>query len=83
MLVPSPLSLQASQNEMMRPGMPMAIGTAILILSDLFRPPDDEDEDVDKGDGDVDRVLFEGAAVWLAAELPEDGGAPEVVDGCT
>ena len=75
--------LQASQNEMIRPGMPMAMGTAKLILSDLLKPPDDEDEDADKGDGDVDRVLFEGAVVWLAAGLPEDCRAPEVVDGCT
>ena len=63
--------------------MPMAIGTAISILSDLSRPPDDEDEDGDKGDGDVDRALFEGAVVWLAAGLLEVWGAPEVVDGCT
>ena len=49
--------------------MPMAIGTAISILSDLFRPPDDEDDD-----GDVDRALFEGAVVWLAVGLPEDWG---------
>lgn len=54
---------------MMRPRMPMAMGTAILILSDLFRPPDDEDEDADKGDGDVDTVSFQGAVVWLAAGL--------------
>ena len=67
----------------MRPGMPMAIGTAISILSDLFRPPGDEDEDGDKSNGDVDGVLFEGAVVWLAVGLPEDWGAPEAVDGCT
>ena len=68
---------------MMRPGMPMAVGTPMLILSDLLRPPDDEDEDAYTGDGDVDRVLFEGAVVWPAAGLPEGCRASEVVDGCT
>ena len=67
--------------------MPMAIGTAISISSDLFRPPDgppdDEDEDGDRGDGDVDRVSFDGAVLSLAAGLPEGWGPPEVVDGCT
>ena len=67
----------------MRLGVPMATGTAISIVSDLFKPLDGEDEDGDEGDGDVDRVLSEGAVVWFAAGLPEGWEAPEVVDGCT
>lgn len=61
----------------------MAMGTAMSILSDLPRFPEAEDEGGDEGDSDVDRVLSEGAVVWLAAGLPEVWAAPEVVDGCT
>ena len=66
--------------------MPMATGTPMPILSVVSRPPGDEvedEEDDGEEDDDVDGAAFRGAVVWFAAELPEVGWAPKVVDGCT